>query len=426
MPKIKSIRGMSDIIPQDIGIWHAVEDSIRSIFNTYGYEEIRFPVVEKTELFSRSVGEFTDIVAKEMYTFKDKKGDGIALRPEGTAGCVRACLEHDLLRVDSPRLWYMGPMFRYERPQKGRSRQFHQASAEVFGIKDPHIDAELIMLTRSLWEHLGINNKLSLHINSLGSAETQAKYKTLLQKYFEPFIKELDKDSKRKIEENPLRILDSKLKEVISMLDEAPKILDYLDKESEVHFNQLKNLLDKAKIPFEVNHKLVRGLDYYNKTVFEWKANDLGSQDTVCGGGRYDSLVEQLGGKSYPAAGFSIGIERLILILNSISTKNLSKQPVLDCFMVCLSKEVFSYALLCSEEIRKKVPGVNLKLNLEATSANSQFKKADKSGANLAIIIGEEEKENKTLSIKYLREKIPQETISLDLLINKLLKFFGE
>ena len=319
MAKFKSIRGMNDVTPKEVAIWQLVEKSIRSVFSSYGYEEIRIPIVEQTELFVRSVGDSSDIVSKEMYAFEDRGGDGISLRPEGTAGCVRACIENDLLRVDSPRLWYMGPMFRYERPQKGRSRQFHQASAEVFGIDHPTADAELMMLARSLWTDLGIRNNVNLEINSLGNSETRKKYKTLLHEFFKKFSSDLDKDSQRQLKENPLRILDSKSEAIKDLLADMPSILDHLDSDSEDHFNKLKDLLTQSNIDFEVNDRLVRGLDYYNKTVFEWKTKDLGAQDTVCGGGRYDGLVEQLGGKKCPATGFSIGLERLVLLVKENS-----------------------------------------------------------------------------------------------------------
>ena len=424
MSKIKSIRGMNDVIPQNIGFWQITENSIRSVFSSYGYEEIRFPLVEQTELFSRSVGESTDIVSKEMYTFEDKSGDGISLRPEGTAGCVRACLENDLLRVDSPRLWYMGPMFRYERPQKGRTRQFHQASAEVFGIEDHNADAELIMLALSLWQDLGIENQVNLEINSLGSVETRKKYRNLLQDYFDPFLKDLDKDSQRKIKVNPLRILDSKSEKIKSMLLEAPKILDYLDEDSKGHFHNLMEVLSQAGIPFEVNHRMVRGLDYYNKTVFEWKTQDLGAQDTVCGGGRYDGLVELLGGKRCHAVGFSIGIERLILLLEGLSKEETASSSNLDCIFICLTPESVSYALLNAEKIRHKIPSINLKVNLDAKSANSQFKRADKSGAKMALIVGEDELKDNMISFKDLRRNSSQEILNLDQIISKLNKLF--
>ena len=413
---------MNDVTPKEVAIWQLVEKSIRSVFSSYGYEEIRLPIVEQTELFARSVGDSSDIVSKEMYTFEDRGGDGISLRPEGTAGCVRACIENDLLRVDSPRLWYMGPMFRYERPQKGRSRQFNQASAEVFGIDHHNADAELMMLATSLWTDLGIRNNVNLEINSLGNSETRKKYKGLLHEFFKEFLSDLDKDSQRQLEENPLRILDSKSETIKGLLVDVPSILDHLDSESEDHFNKLKDLLTQSHIDFEVNDRLVRGLDYYNKTVFEWKTQDLGAQDTVCGGGRYDGLVEQLGGKMCPATGFSIGLERLVLLVKEHSNENGITKNNLDCNFICLTSESISYALLNAEKIRKEIPSLNLKVNLQATSANSQFKRADKSGSEIALIVGEEELKDNTISIKNLRGKESQETLSLDQVIETLKK----
>ncbi len=370
MAKFKTIRGMNDVTPSEVSVWQFVEASIRSIFASYAYDEIRFPIVEQTELFSRSVGESTDIVSKEMYTFEDRNGDGISLRPEGTAGCVRACLENDLLRVDSPRLWYMGPMFRYERPQKGRSRQFHQASAEVFGIDNHNVDAELMMMATNLWDVLGIKNQVNLEINSLGNSDTRKKYKSLLQEFFQSFSSELDKNSQRQLKDNPLRILDSKSKKIKEILVNAPSILDQLDSESEDHFNRLKNLLTKSNIDFEVNDKLVRGLDYYNKTVFEWKETEL------------------------------------------------------DCNFICLTDDSVSYALINAKKIREAIPAINLRVNLQVTSANSQFKRADKSGSKIALIVGEEELKDNTISIKDLEIKESQETLNLDQIINRLKKLY--
>jgi len=424
MTKFKTIRGMNDVTPSEVSIWQFVEMSIRSIFASYAYDEIRFPIVEQTELFSRSVGASTDIVSKEMYTFEDRNGDSISLRPEGTAGCVRACLENDLLRVDSPRLWYMGPMFRYERPQKGRSRQFHQASAEVFGIANHNVDAELMIMANSLWDVLGIKNQVNLEINSLGNSDTRKKYRSLLQEFLQSFSNELDKTSQRQLKENPLRILDSKSKRVKEILVNAPSILDQLDSESEDHFNKLKDLLTKSNINFEINDKLVRGLDYYNKTVFEWKTKELGAQDTVCGGGRYDDLVGQLGGKDSPAVGFSMGLERLVLLVKEYSKDNISTRTELDCNFICLTDDSVSYALINAERIREEIPTINLKVNLQVTSANSQFKRADKSGSRIALIVGEEELKDNTISIKDLEKKESQETLNLDQIINRLKKLY--
>jgi len=425
MPKIKSIRGMNDITPLDISVWQSTEKSVRSIFTSYGYQEIRLPLVERTELFARGVGKSTDIVSKEMYTFEDKGGETISLRPEGTASCVRACLENDLLRVDSPRLWYMGPMFRYERPQKGRSRQFHQASLEVYGNEGPHIDAEIILVASSLWKDLEIKDKVKLEINNLGNDETRQKYKTLLQDFFEPFTNDLDEDTMRNLKENPLRILDSKNEQAKNILQDAPSIIDSLDKDSANHFNKLQDILSQNELPFSVNDRLVRGLDYYNRTVFEWKASGIGAQNTICGGGRYDGLVKELGGYSCPAIGFSIGMERLILLINQSNNDNVSSSTNLGCFFICLGDEaIFSKAIHYAEKIRENIPGINLKVNLESTSASSQFKKADKSGAEIALIMGEEELKGNTISFKELRTNSPQETLSLELAIDRLKRFF--
>lgn len=416
---------MNDVIPSDVRIWQSLENSIKSVFRSYGYEEIRLPLVEKAELFSRTVGESTEIVSKEMYTLEDRGGTEIALRPEGTASCVRACLENNLLRVDSPRLWYMGPMFRYERPQTGRSRQFHQASLEVYGIEDPHIDAEVILVASNLWKELGMKDLINLEINSLGNEETRQKFKGLLQDFFDPFKKDLDEDSMRNLKENPLRILDSKSQEVREILKDAPVITEHLDKDSEIHFNKLKNILDLTGLSFKVNERLVRGLDYYNRSVFEWKTKELGSQDTICGGGRYDTLVEELGGGSCPAIGFSIGMERLVLLMKKLTNRLAKPNPNLDCFLICLEETAFSQAILYAEKIRENIPKINLKVNLESTSASSQFKRADKSEAKIALILGAEELKNNTLSIKDLREESPQETLSLESAIKRLNGIFS-
>ena len=419
MAKIRSVRGMNDIPPKEVLSWVYAEEIIRSTFSSYGYQEIRFPVVESTELFSRS-NQASDMVSKEMYTFKDKGGDSISLRPEGTASCVRACIDNDLIRIDSPRLWYNGPMFRYERPQKGRSRQFHQSSVEVFGIQGPEIDAEIIQLSSRLWKKLGIEENVYLEINSIGNENTRLSYTKDLLKFFAPLKENLDDDSVRKLHENPLRILDSKSPEIQSLLKGAPKITDYLDEESENHFKKLLNILEMLGISYAVNPNLVRGLDYYNKTVFEWKTSSLGSQDTVCAGGRYDNLIEELGGKACPAIGFSIGMERLILLIqDSVDSKLVEDQSV-DCFFVCFGDESILKAMVLAEQIRDRIPNLNLKVNLGSESAGSQFKKADKSGARFALVLGDTELEDKVISCKDLREKSEQETMDIESLIDKL------
>ena len=419
MAKIRSVRGMNDIPPKEVLSWVYVEEIIRNTFSSYGYQEIRFPVVESTELFSRS-NQASDMVSKEMYTFKDKGGDSISLRPEGTASCVRACIDNDLIRIDSPRLWYNGPMFRYERPQKGRSRQFHQSSVEVFGIQGPEIDAEIIQLSSRLWKKLGIEENVYLEINSIGNENTRLSYTKDLLKFFAPLKENLDDDSVRKLHENPLRILDSKSPEIQSLLKGAPKITDYLDKESENHFKKLLNILEMLGISYAVNPNLVRGLDYYNKTVFEWKTSSLGSQDTICAGGRYDNLIEELGGKACPAIGFSIGMERLILLLQDSGDSKLVEDQSVDCFFVCFGDESILKAMVLAEQIRDRIPNLNLKVNLGLESAGSQFKKADKSGARFALVLGDTELEDKVISCKDLREKSEQETMDIESLIDKL------
>ena len=410
MSKITTLRGMNDLPPEEVRVWNLAEEAIQKVFNSYGYEEIRFPIVEKTELFTRS-NESADVVTKEMYTFEDKGGDSISLRPEGTAGCVRAAIDNDLIRVDSPRLWYQGPMFRYERPQKGRSRQFQQSSAEVFGIRSAEIDAELIILSSRIWKELGVEKKLNLEINNLGDEKTRNSYAKSLQNYFKEFKQDLDEDSMRKLEENPLRILDSKSESVQSLLKDAPDISDFISKDSEKEFKELTLLLNSAGIEFTINQRLVRGLDYYNQTVYEWKTDQLGAQDTVCGGGRYDNLVEELGGKSCPATGFSIGMERLILLIKETLELNVENKNI-DIFFVCLSKESIQKAIMYSESLREKVSELGIRINMGLEGAGSQFKKADKSGAMFAFILGEDELKNNTISMKDLRSKSDQETLS--------------
>lgn len=419
MAKIRSVRGMNDIPPKEVLSWVYAEEIIRSTFSSYGYQEIRFPVVESTELFNRS-NQASDMVSKEMYTFEDKGGDSISLRPEGTASCVRACIDNDLIRIDSPRLWYNGPMFRYERPQKGRSRQFHQSSVEVFGIHGPEIDAEIIQLSSRLWKKLGIEENVYLEINSIGNENTRLNYTKDLLEFFAPLRENLDDDLVRKLHENPLRILDSKSPEIQSLLKGAPKITDYLDEESENHFRKLINILEMLGISYAVNPNLVRGLDYYNKTVFEWKTSSLGSQDTVCAGGRYDNLIEELGGKACPAIGFSIGMERLILLLQDSGDSKLVEDQSVDCFFVCFGDESILKAMVLAEQIRDRIPSLNLKVNLGSESAGSQFKKADKSGARFALVLGDTELEDKVISCKDLREKSEQETMDIESLIDKL------
>lgn len=417
MSKIQTLRGMNDIDPQQSKVWAHIEGVLRSVVESYGYEEIRFPIVEKTELYTRS-NEAADIVTKEMYTFQDKGGESISLRPEGTAGCVRAAIDNDLIRTEKPRLWYTGPMFRYERPQKGRSRQFHQFSAEVFGINSPEIDAELILMSARFWKELGLTDNVRLELNNLGNEKTRNSYSQALVEFLKNQKEDLDEDTKRKLIENPLRILDSKSPLVQNLLEKAPSIEDYINEDSKKYQLKLLELLDRHGIEFNVNPKLVRGLDYYNQTVFEWKTALLGSQDTVLGGGRYDNLVQELGGKSCPAVGFSIGLERLILLLQEQSEINIENN--LDIYFICLSEGSAEEAIMYSEKLKNEFPSLRIKTNLGLESANSQFKKADKSGAKIALILGKEELESKKISYKDLRTKSDQESLTFEEILKKL------
>ena len=421
MTKITTLRGMNDIGPSDAKKWSYVENVLKASALSYGYEEIRFPIVEKTELFTRS-NEAADIVTKEMYTFEDKGGESISLRPEGTASCARAAIENDLIRTDKPRLWYLGPMFRYERPQKGRSRQFHQFSAEVFGLDTPEIDAELILLSAKLWKNLGISTDVRLEINNLGNEESRQLYSEALVDFLNNRKSILDEDTLRKLTENPLRILDSKSETIQELLQEAPLIEDFVDEQSKEHHNSLLAILNEAHVDFVVNPLLVRGLDYYNQTVFEWKTNLLGSQDTILGGGRYDNLVEELGGKSCPAVGFSLGLERLILLLEE--QQKVIDSEELNIFFISFSEKAAQKAIMYAEELRNDFPQLTIRTNLGIESANSQFKKADKSGAKATLILGEEELENNKISFKDLRTNTEQETLTLQELKNKLSKLF--
>lgn len=413
MSKIQSLRGMSDLLPEQSAIWQYLEDKILTVLQSYGYREIRFPILENTELFKRSIGEVTDIVEKEMYTFADRNNESVTLRPEGTAGCVRASEQNGLLYNQTQRLWYRGPMFRYERPQKGRLRQFHQFGAEVFGLEGPDIDAELLAMTARLWRELGISEHLTLQLNSLGSAASRATYREALVAYLSGYKDQLDEDSQRRLASNPLRILDSKSPQTQEVLAGAPKLDEFLDEESQAHFAQLCDLLDAAGIDYEVNHKLVRGLDYYGKTVFEWVTDALGAQGTVCAGGRYDGLVEQLGGKPTPAVGFGLGEERLALLLDAVGAVPDSVGRHLDAYLVAVGN-VSTPALLMSEELRSQCPQLRLQNHCGGGSFKSQLKKADRSSADIALILGEDEAQAGRLTIKYLRESKNQVTVSLD------------
>ena len=421
MSKIQTLRGMYDLNPQESREWSYVEGALKSVIESYGYEEIRFPIVEKTELYTRS-NEAADIVTKEMYTFEDKGGESISLRPEGTAGCVRAAIDGDLLRTDKPRLWYAGPMFRYERPQKGRTRQFHQFSAEVFGHNSPEIDAELIIVSRNFWKRLNIDKDIFLEVNNLGTAESRNLYSAALVNFLKQQQQDFDQDIQRKLKDNPLRILDSKSPEIKETLKDAPLLADYIDDDSKRFHENLLNILEIAGVDYVENNQLVRGLDYYNQTVFEWKTKLLGAQDTVAGGGRYDGLVAELGGKDCPAVGFSIGLERLLLLLKN--QDKLILENVLDIYLICQSERATQEAIMLRENLRKDHPELRIKINLGLERLSSQFKKADKSGASLAIIIGEQELEKDMFSLKNLRSKSEQEMLNFKELSDKLKNFY--
>jgi len=420
--QITSIRGMNDIYGDDAVAFDYLIGTAEKTLQRYGYNSIRLPIVEKTELFARSIGEVTDIVEKEMYTFADRNNESLTLRPEGTAGCVRAIVQNGLSHNQIQKLYYTGPMFRYERPQKGRYRQFHQFGVEVFGLATPDIDAELIVLTARLWEQLGLDN-LELQINSLGSQEARVAYREKLVEYLSQHKDKLDEDSLRRLDSNPLRILDTKNPNMKEVVDGAPKLIDHLDTESQEHFDIVKAHLEDIGIPFVINPNLVRGLDYYNRTVFEWVTTELGAQGTVCAGGRYDGLVEQIGGKPTPAVGFAMGIERLVALLTD---KN--KVPSIakaDLYIVTVGDNVTRPGLVISEMVRDAFPDVNVQMNCGGGSFKSQFKKADKSGAKYAIVMGEQEIENKVVAVKPLRVEGEQQTIEWQGLISHLETLFN-
>ncbi|MDP5036217.1 histidine--tRNA ligase [Alishewanella sp. SMS8] len=417
--QIQAIRGMNDCLPQDSGLWQYVEQVLRDTAANYGYSEIRFPIVEMTELFKRSIGEVTDIVEKEMYSFNDRNGDSLTLRPEGTACCVRAGNEHGLLYNQEQRLWYTGPMFRHERPQKGRYRQFHQFGLEAFGIGSADIDAEVIILSARLWQKLGLTPYVSLELNSLGSNEARAAYRDTLVAYLEQHKDLLDEDSLRRLYSNPLRVLDSKNPAMAEMLAAAPKLADHLDAESTAHFNQLQARLTAAGISFTINPRLVRGLDYYNRTVFEWVTTELGSQGTVCAGGRYDGLVEQLGGKPTPAVGFALGLERLILLLQTLELAPVLA-PTADIYLMAMGESAELAAVSVAERLRSDLPTKRVILHCGGGNLKKQFKRADKSGAELALILGDEELARGEITLKWLRQDQPQQTLKLSELAQHL------
>ncbi len=397
---IQAIRGMNDCLPTQSPLWQKLENAVKNVVSAYGYNEVRMPIVEETNLFSRAVGEETDVVSKEMYTFEDRNGDSLTLRPEGTAGCVRACIQNSLINRDEQRLWYMGPMFRHERPQKGRYRQFHQCGVEVFGLNGPDVDAELIMMTARLWRELGINEHVRLELNSIGSLEDRASYRTALVAFLEQHIDVLDDDCKRRMQTNPLRVLDTKNPDVQVILGDAPRLSEYLGEESKAHFAGLCELLDAAGIEYTVNERLVRGLDYYNRTVFEWITESLGAQGTVCGGGRYDGLVEQLGGKDTPAVGFAMGLERLVLMLETLELTDVRRS--VDVYMVTAGEGTMMAGMKLAEQLREQVPGLRVMSHFGGGNFKKQFKRADKAGAAVALVLGENEVADNTVVLKDL------------------------
>ena len=406
---IQAIRGMNDCLPTQSPLWQKVESAVKSVVSAYGYNEVRMPIVEETNLFSRAVGEETDVVSKEMYTFDDRNGDSLTLRPEGTAGCVRSCIQNSLINRDEQRLWYMGPMFRHERPQKGRYRQFHQCGVEVFGLDGPDVDAELIMMTARLWRELGIDKHVRLELNSIGSQEDRVSYRTALVAFLEQHIDVLDEDCKRRMHTNPLRVLDTKNPDVQAILGDAPRLSEYLGEESKQHFAGLCELLDAVGIEYQVNERLVRGLDYYNRTVFEWITDSLGAQGTVCGGGRYDGLVEQLGGKATNAVGFAMGLERLVLMMETLELTEVRRS--VDVYVAAAGEGTMIAGMQLANQLRDTVEGVRVMNHFGGGNFKKQFKRADKVGAVVALVLGENEVADNTVVLKDLVGG-EQETVS--------------
>ena len=416
MKKIQSIRGMHDTLPGESRLWQFVEETAKSVFDSFGYQQIRTPVMEQSALFHRAIGEVTDIVEKEMYSFDDRNGDNLTLRPEGTAGVVRACIEHGLLHNQRQRLWYQGAMFRHERPQKGRYRQFHQMGVEAFGMRGPDIDLEILLMTARLWRQLGVDGA-ELQLNTLGTPQERAIYRQHLVDYLSQHRDSLDEESKRRLSSNPMRVLDSKNPEVQQVVSDAPLLMEYLGDASRRHFEQICEGLQEAGIDYSVNPRLVRGLDYYVLTVFEWVSDRLGAQGTICAGGRYDGLVEQLGGKPTPAIGFGMGLERIISLLEENSAANLEKRA--DFYFVA-SGDMEIKAQLIANKLRRDIESVRILANCGGGSFKSQFKKADRSGAGFALILGEDELQRGMVGVKSLREDTPQKEVLINDLSNYL------
>jgi len=414
---IQAVRGMNDTLPGDTYAWQYLEAVLREVVHAYGYREIRLPVVEKTELFKRSIGEITDIVEKEMYTFVDRNGDSLTLRPEGTAGCVRACMEHGLLHNQVQRLWYAGPMFRHERPQKGRYREFHQLGVEAFGMAGPDIDAEMIFMSARIWQRLGIG-QTELQLNSLGTLEARGRYRDALVGYLRSRADELDEDSTRRLAGNPLRILDSKNPAMQAVIADAPNLVDYLDDASRRHFEDLRGLLDAAGIHYRINPRLVRGLDYYSKTVFEWVTDRLGAQGTICAGGRFDGLVEYLGGRPTPAFGFAIGLERLHSLLLADNAGLPEDNP--HFYLVLGGERGLQCGMLFAEQLRTVEPRLRIQTHCGGGSFKSQFRRADRSGAVYALVIGDEEAVQQSVVVKPLRDGKAQFAVPQHQLMERL------
>ena len=422
---IQPVKGMNDVLPAEIARWQFLEATARDLLHAYAFEEMRVPVVEQTDLFKRAIGEYTDVVEKEMYSFEDKGRERLTLRPEATAGIVRAAISNGMLRGARHKLWCVGPMFRHERPQKGRQRQFHQIGVEAFGLTGPDIDAELLLLTARLWKTLKIDHVVTLQINSLGTSEDRKIYRAALVEYLTKHHDELDEDSQRRLQTNPMRILDSKNSDVQKVLQHAPTLSDFIDDESRQHFDALCEVLTTLNISYEINPKLVRGLDYYSKTVFEWVTSSLGAQGTICAGGRYDGLVEQLGGKPCPGVGFAMGMERLVLLLDELNAVPDSVAQTVDVFIVAVG-DTMKESVVLSDTLRSECPNIRIESHCGGGSFKSQIKKADKSGAAIALILGEEEVASATAGVKYLRREQPQETVVQGNLGNLLNKFFTD
>lgn len=420
--QIQSITGMKDILPDESPLWQKVETTLKQIMASYGYAEMRMPAVEYTSLFVRSIGEVTDVVEKEMYTFDDN-GDSLSLRPEGTAGCVRACIEHGLIHNQERRVWYTGSMFRHEKPQKGRYREFHQFGAEIFGISSAEIDAEIILLTNRIWKKFGIGDHVVLQLNSLGSSEERANYREALVAFLEQHKESLDEDCQRRMYTNPLRVLDTKNEKVLEILQNAPKLTDYFGEETKNHFDRLRAILDANGVKYEINPRLVRGLDYYNHTVFEWVTDLLGAQGTICGGGRYDGLVEQLGAQPTPAVGFAIGLERFILLLQSINAVEV-ENPV-DVYFCAVGDEAVRQSMVIAEQLRDQISGIRILTNCSGGNFKKQFKRADKSGALFALVLADDELAKNEIGIKNLRVESEQLNVKISAVAEELKKLLG-